>query len=65
MTMLGLYWMQYLYSDGIRGDNSPTYAGYLGYLKVSDLYPDFEPIKYDSFFREALQGKARKPYASD
>lgn len=64
-TKLGLYWMQYLYSSGIRGDNTLEYAEYLGYVKASDLYPDFKPTTYREFLKEVLEGKARKPYSSD
>lgn len=31
---------QYYKSYGIRGDNSPEAAKYLGYLDFKDLYPD-------------------------
>lgn len=31
-------------SWGMRGENTPEYAVYLGYLSDKDLYPDFAPI---------------------
>ncbi|KAF4462592.1 isoflavone reductase family [Fusarium albosuccineum] len=55
--------MQYLYSYGIRGDNNPEYAKYLGYLDATELYPDLKVNKLESFFQEVLDGKATSAYA--
>ncbi|KAF3806761.1 Isoeugenol synthase 1, partial [Colletotrichum gloeosporioides] len=63
MTQVGLMMSQYQYSAGIRGDNTPEYAEYLGYLLTTDLYPDFKQITYQEFFQEVLDGKARAAYS--
>ncbi|ETS82850.1 hypothetical protein PFICI_04726 [Pestalotiopsis fici W106-1] len=58
-----LYSMQYLYSIGIRGDNTPEYAQYLGYLDANQLYPDVKKNSLQSFLQEVLDGKAVSAYA--
>ncbi|KAK2743139.1 isoflavone reductase family protein [Colletotrichum kahawae] len=63
MTQVGLMMSQYQYSAGIRHDNTPEYAEYLGYLLTTDLYPDFRQITYREFFQEVLDGKARAAYS--
>ncbi|KAF6815967.1 isoflavone reductase family protein [Colletotrichum sojae] len=63
-TSMMLYWLQYMLSSGVRQDNTPEYAKYLGYVLASDLYPDFKPTTFQEFFREVLDGKARAPYSS-
>ena len=55
---------QYFDSIRIRGDNTPEYAQYLGYLDCKDLYPDFEIHAFEDFIHEALDGKA-KPVLMD
>lgn len=57
MTVIGL---EYSYSKFMRGDNSPEYAKYLGYLDASDLYPNFVPRSFEMFAKELLDGKAAK-----
>ncbi|KAJ7286388.1 hypothetical protein C8J57DRAFT_1287529, partial [Mycena rebaudengoi] len=52
----------YIYSKYVRGDNTPEYAAYLGYLDAKDLYPDFSPRSFRQFVGELLEGKAVKPY---
>ncbi|KAL1599830.1 hypothetical protein SLS60_007635 [Paraconiothyrium brasiliense] len=54
--------MQYWYSCGIRGDNTPEYAEYLGYLSIKDLYPDIIGITLEDYTREVLEGKGRRVY---
>lgn len=63
MKRAGLYILQYHYSKYVRGDNTPEYAKYLGYLDARDLYPDFKPVTYREFLQELLDGKGVKPYA--
>lgn len=53
---------QYWYSMGVRGDNTPEYARYLGYLDGKELYPDFEPISFETYCQELLDGKGTGPY---
>jgi hypothetical protein len=44
-------------SWGIRGDNNPEYAKYLGYLTSKELYPDFEPTPFSDYLRSVVGGK--------
>lgn len=53
---------EYEYSKCLRGDNSPEYAKYLGYLDARELYPDFKPITFDDFLVDLLAGKVEKPH---
>lgn len=48
--------MEYRYSRGIRGDNTPEHAEYLGYLIAKDLYPDINGKSVDNFVREVVEG---------
>lgn len=54
---------QYQLSWGIRGDNTPDYAKYLGYLVTPDLYPEFKGIGYEDYLKEVVTGKAKTVYA--
>jgi hypothetical protein len=51
-----------MYSKYVRGNNTPEYAEYLGYLSAAELYPDFKPIAFRGFLEELLDGKAHRPY---
>jgi hypothetical protein len=62
VKLAGIYMLQYCYSKYVRGDNTPEYAKYLGYLDARDLYPDFKPVTYREFLKELLNGKGMKPY---
>lgn len=53
---------EYQLSWGIRGDNQPSYAKYLGYLDAKELYPDFKPIAFDDYVKELLAGTATGIY---
>ncbi|KAJ4292459.1 hypothetical protein N0V90_009121 [Kalmusia sp. IMI 367209] len=64
-TMVGKFWLEYLYSSFITGDNSPEAAQRLGYEKALDLYPDFKPVKFEEFFRDIIRGGRRIPYSRD
>ena len=55
---------QYSYSKYVRGDNTPEYAKYLGYLDARELYPDFKPTTFKEFVVELLDGKVPRPYAN-
>jgi hypothetical protein len=57
---LTLISLEYAYSKFVRGDNSPQYADYLGYLDARDLYPDFVPKSFEAFAKELLDGKAAR-----
>ncbi|UPK95957.1 hypothetical protein LCI18_006892 [Fusarium solani-melongenae] len=47
---------QLLLSWAIRGDNTPEYSKYLGYLDGKELYPDFEYTKFEDYVKAALDG---------
>lgn len=53
---------QYMVSWGIRGDNTPEYAKYLGYVSGKELYPDFEYVPFEEFMKEVLAGKGKGVY---
>ncbi|KAJ4211705.1 hypothetical protein NW759_012307 [Fusarium solani] len=48
---------QYWNSWGIRGDNTPEFAKYLGYLLAKELYPDLEGRTLEAYVKDALDGK--------
>ncbi|KAJ7764698.1 hypothetical protein B0H16DRAFT_1673933 [Mycena metata] len=62
LTWLQLVGQDYSYSKYVRGDNTPEYAKYLGYLDGTELYPDFRPTKFAEFARELLDGRMEKIY---
>jgi hypothetical protein len=48
---------QYRISWCIRGDNTPQYADYLGYLDFWKLYPDYPKGRsLEAFFQYVLSG---------
>ncbi|KAI5359288.1 Putative NmrA-like domain, NAD(P)-binding domain superfamily [Septoria linicola] len=53
---------QYMHSWGVRGDNTPEYAKYLGDLTSKDLYPDLQFTSFESYVDEALAGTAKTVY---
>ncbi|EFW99959.1 isoflavone reductase family protein [Grosmannia clavigera kw1407] len=57
-----LWLAQYMHSWGIRGDNTPEHARYLGYLDGKELYPDFQAGTLEAFLTEILDGRARAVY---
>jgi hypothetical protein len=57
------YVREYQISWGIRGDNTPEYAAFLGYITSKELYPDFQFRDYAAFLKEVLDGKAARVYA--
>ncbi|KAF4628277.1 hypothetical protein G7Y89_g9876 [Cudoniella acicularis] len=42
-------YLLYMYSWGIRGDNTPDRAKYLGYLDDKELYPDISALKFEDY----------------
>lgn len=62
MEFIHLAQYQYWYSCGVRGDNTPEYAAYLGYLSTYELYPDFERRGFKSYVQEVLEGKGKRVY---
>ncbi|KAF8175419.1 hypothetical protein K438DRAFT_1908802 [Mycena galopus ATCC 62051] len=59
----GAYAADYEYNKYVRGDNTPAYAEYLGYLNARDLYPEFQPRSFEGFLGELLDGKVPRPYS--
>ncbi|OQV11301.1 hypothetical protein CLAIMM_15157 [Cladophialophora immunda] len=53
---------QYALSWGIRGENTPEFAKYLGYLDGKSLYPDLKFTSYQIYLEEVVSGKARAVY---
>ncbi|KAK1512437.1 uncharacterized protein CCOS01_14677 [Colletotrichum costaricense] len=49
---------EYWYSMGVRGDNTLENAEFLGYVDGTKLYPDFQPITFEAFLKEVLDGKS-------
>ncbi|OHW95897.1 isoflavone reductase family protein [Colletotrichum incanum] len=61
--VLPWFWgLQYQYSWGIRGDNTPKNAEYLGYLSSKELYPNTGFTSFEKYLKDLLAGTARKPY---
>jgi hypothetical protein len=52
------YWMSW----GVRGDNTPENAVYLGYLLASDLYPSLRGGSLEAFIQDVFDGKGEKVY---
>lgn len=53
---------QYSLSWGIRGENTPEFARYLGYLDGKELYPSVEFTSYESYVQEVVRGEAQGVY---
>ncbi|KAJ6459995.1 hypothetical protein C8R45DRAFT_843061 [Mycena sanguinolenta] len=61
MAQLKVFIADYEYSKYVRGDNTPAYAEYLGYLDARELYPEFKPSTFRAFVAELLEGKGEMP----
>ncbi|KAK3326019.1 hypothetical protein B0H66DRAFT_616815 [Apodospora peruviana] len=59
-----IHTLQYLNSWGVRGDNTPETAKYLGYLIANELYPELvsQLCPLEEYFEEVLDGKGVQPY---
>lgn len=53
---------QYFISWGVRGENTPEFADYLGYWDGKKLYPDVEFTSFKSYLEEVVSGKANCVY---
>ncbi|KAJ6142771.1 hypothetical protein N7471_002224 [Penicillium samsonianum] len=62
LDKLMLYTSEYCLSWGLRGDNTPEYAKFLGYVTSKELYPDFNGVRFEDYLREVLEGKAKRVY---
>ncbi|KAH7020889.1 uncharacterized protein B0I36DRAFT_393121 [Microdochium trichocladiopsis] len=45
---------EYQRSWGVRGDNTPENARFLGFLTTRELYPDFQVTTHEEFVKDAL-----------
>ncbi|TFK95520.1 hypothetical protein BDV98DRAFT_651954 [Pterulicium gracile] len=54
--------IEYIHSKYVRGDNSPAYAKYLGYLDSRELYPGVKTRSFRDYVADALGGKEGKLY---
>ncbi|KAF5574646.1 isoflavone reductase [Fusarium pseudoanthophilum] len=52
------YWMSW----GVRGDNTPENALYLGYALAKDLYPSLQGRSLEEFIKDAAKGRVKKVY---
>ena len=53
---------QYALSVGVRGENTPQFAKYLGYLDGKKLYPNVKFITFESYVQGVLEGKGKGVY---
>lgn len=53
---------EYQFSCGVRGDNNPEYAKYLGYDTTPELYPDFKATGFGEYLESVIQGTATGIY---
>lgn len=56
------YLAEYQYSWGIRGDNNPEYARYLGYHLTTELYPEFKSSDFREYLESVIRGTAKGVY---
>ncbi|OJJ83122.1 aromatic alcohol reductase [Aspergillus glaucus CBS 516.65] len=56
------YLAEYQLSWGLRGDNTPDFAKYLGYLTSKELYPDFQPTDFKDYLQSVIGGTAKGVY---
>ncbi|KAI9149353.1 LOW QUALITY PROTEIN: Phenylcoumaran benzylic ether reductase TP7 [Paramyrothecium foliicola] len=56
-SLFAIFIHEYLYSFGVRGDNTPEAASYLGYLDFKALYPDFKGKTMKEMLTDVLEGK--------
>ncbi|KAE8152517.1 hypothetical protein BDV25DRAFT_65516 [Aspergillus avenaceus] len=56
------YLAEYQLSWGIRADNTPENAKYLGYLIANELYPDFAPADFKGYLESVVRGTAKGVY---
>ena len=56
------YIAEYQLSWGIRGDNTPEYAKFLGYITSKELYPDFEFTDLKEYLVSVVNGQAKGVY---
>lgn len=61
-AMLKLGMAQYKYLLGIRGDDTPEHAKYLGYLDAKELYPDIVASPLKDYMNDLFTGKIKAPY---
>jgi hypothetical protein len=57
--------LQYGLSLGVRGDNTPENAKYLGYLDAKELYPDLKVRGFEEFLGDVLEGREEPAYDAE
>ncbi|KAJ3544856.1 hypothetical protein NM208_g2821 [Fusarium decemcellulare] len=62
-VMLSLGMAQYKYLLGIRGDDTPEHAKYLGYLDVKELYPDVVATPFEKYVEDSFYGRIKTVYS--
>lgn len=62
VKMVPRYLAESQLSWGIRGDNNPDYAKYLGYITSKELYPDFQPVDFRQYLTTVVEGTAKGIY---
>ncbi|KAF5005215.1 hypothetical protein FDECE_8336 [Fusarium decemcellulare] len=62
-VMLSLGMAQYKYLLGIRGDDTPEHAKYLGYLDVKELYPDVVATPFEKYVEDSVYGRIKTVYS--
>lgn len=62
MKFIPRYLAEYQLSWGVRGDNTPEYAKYLGYVTSKELYPDFKPVDFTEYLQTVIEGTAKGIY---
>ncbi|KAI1444139.1 NAD(P)-binding protein [Annulohypoxylon stygium] len=59
-TRFNLLLNEYVNSWGLRGDNTPESAKYLGYLDLHELYPGVKGKTFRTIITEVLDGKRKE-----
>ncbi|KAI8649779.1 NmrA domain-containing protein [Fusarium keratoplasticum] len=62
-VMLSLGMSQYKYLLGIRGDNTPEHAKYLGYIDAKELYPDVIASPFQKHVEDVFYGRVKAVYS--
>lgn len=63
-AILGATLAEYINSIGVRGDNTPEAAKYLGYLDFKELYPDVQGKPLRAYFQKLIDEQPSVPVKS-
>ncbi|EJT69752.1 hypothetical protein GGTG_12635 [Gaeumannomyces tritici R3-111a-1] len=61
-AFISLTMEEYSYSLKVRGDGTPEWADYLGYLDIFKLYPDLKKRTLRDFYQGVLDGTHKGPF---